>query len=383
MTLRRRGVPVGMEEWLALHRALSLGMVTDLDALHALGRAILTGTEAHFDAFDVAFAEAFGGAVPAEIHAALSKWLEDPTRLEQFSPELFEQLTGLSLEELRKRFEDMLREQEERHDGGNRFIGTGGTSPYGTGGANPTGVRVGGGGGRSAVQVAQERRFKNYRRDIAIDVRQFKQGLRALRSLAREGEEVLDLDRTIDETCRNAGDIEIVFGPERRNTIKLLLLMDAGGSMTPFARLVERLFTAASETSHWKRFEHYFFHNILYDKVYSNIERHEGIQTAQLLRDHPADTKVIFVGDACMAPWELTMAGGAINYWERNATTGLEWLQRVERHFRNVIWLNPERPLYWDHPTIQLIGRVVPMFPLTLDGISRGIKSLRQARARS
>lgn len=387
ISLRRRGVPVGLQEWLALHQALGKGLVGNLDDMYGIGRAVLVHREGHYDAYDLAFAEVFrGGAGPAtvDLKAALQKWLEDPARLEHLSPELFEKLTGLSLEELRKRFEEMLREQKERHDGGNRFIGTGGTSPFGTGGAHPTGMRVGEGGGRTAVQVAESRRFRNYRTDVTLDVRQFKQALRMLRSLGREGVEVLDLEETIGETCRNAGDIELVYRPERKNTVKLLLLMDAGGSMDPHARLVDRMFSAASDAGHWKRFGHHFFHNMVYDKVYTDILRRRSILTAKLFDEHPPDTRVVFVGDACMAPWELTLTGASIDWWDRSSrspeTTGVDWLLRFRRHFHATAWLNPEPERFWRHPTIHLISRIIPMFPLTLNGLSDAIKHLRKPR---
>ena len=259
-------------------------------------------------------------------------------------------------------------------------MGTGGTSPYGSGGRHPTGIRVGKGGGRSAVQVAEERRYRNYRTDVTIDVRQFKTALRALRDLAREGEEVLDLDETIDKTCKNAGDIELAFRPDRKNTVRLVLLMDAGGSMEPHARLVDRLFTAASEIGHWKSFDHYFFHNCPYSRLYKNIERLESIPTEEVLRIHPKHCKVVFVGDACMAPWELTATGGALSLWDRNARSGLDWLLEFRRRYGSAIWLNPEPPRWWRHQTIEAIGNVFPMFPLTIDGIRGGIKQLRRGR---
>jgi len=378
--LRRQGLPIGIEEWLALHRALRTGLIRDAKDLYGIGRALLAHTEGHYAPYDVAFAAVFRDVAPPELHEALQRWLDDPVRAERLSPEAFAALAGLDLDELRRRLEEMLKEQKERHDGGSRFIGTGGSSPFGSGGQHPTGIRVGRGGGRSAVQVAEARRFRNYRRDVALDVRQFKAALRELRALGREGEEILDLDRTVDKTCRDGGDIELVFGPDRRNTIKLLLLMDAGGSMEPYARLVDRLFTAASGASHWKRFSHHFFHNVVYGRVYTDIEQRRGLPTASLFSDHGPETKVIFAGDACMGPWELTAAGGALSWREENMVSGLEWLQRFAKHFQSCAWLNPEPLRYWRHPTIELIGRVIPMFPLTLDGLRAAVRHLRAGR---
>ena len=373
-----------MQEWLALHQAFSKGLIGDLDQMYGVARAVLVHREGHYDPYDIVFAEVFRGVEAPALRDALAKWLENPTQLTDLSPEDFEKLTGLSLDELRRRFEEMLREQKERHDGGSRFIGTGGTSPFGSGGRHPTGLRVGEGGGRTAVQVAESRRFRNYRTDVTLDTRQFKQALRALRHLGREGVEVLDLDETVDATCHNAGDIEMVFRPERKNTVRLVLLMDAGGSMDPHARLVDRLFSAASDSGHWKRFSHHFFHNIVYDKVYTDIARRVSAPTADLFTEHSPEPRVVFVGDACMAPWELTLTGARVDYWDRSSDAqrarGVDWLMRFRRHFHATAWLNPEPERFWRHPTIHLISRIIPMFPLTLDGLAEAIKHLRNPR---
>ena len=379
--LRTRGVPASLTELLTFHDALSRGLVTDLDSLYAVGRATMVKSEAHYDAFDQSFLQVFRGIeTPVEVRDELREWLENPVAFAGLSPEAVKQLTGLSMEELRERFEKMLQEQEERHDGGSQFIGTGGRSPFGSGGVHPTGVRLGAGGGRTAVQVAEDRRFRNYRTDVALDVRQFKVALKGLRKLAREGEEELDLDGTIDKTCRNAGDIDLVYELSRRNRVRLVLMMDAGGSMSPYAELVSRLFTAAHESSHFKEFDYYYFHNCVYGNVYGDIYNRERVPTERIISKHPAGAKLIMVGDACMAPWELTAAGGAIYYYEQNRTPGIEWLRRLRSHFTHRIWLNPEPEAYWNHPTIRTIGQVFDMFPLTLDGLSRAVKKLKVAR---
>jgi hypothetical protein len=380
--LRRHGVPVATQEWLTLHRALEEGLIEDAEGLYGLGRALLAPSEARFDSYDLAFLEVFRDAQVADIKEAIKAWLENPLAMPDISPEAFERLTGMSLEELQRRFQEMLAEQDERHDGGSRYIGTGGTSPWGHGGRHPTGIRVGGESrNRSAVQVAAERRFRDFRSDATLDVRQFKLALRALRALAREGREELDLDDTIDQTCDNGGEIELVFRKERRNTVRLLLLMDAGGSMTPYARLVDRLFTAASELSHWRSFDHYFFHNVVYSRVYTSIQRLQSTPTAEIFRNHPPETRVVFVGDACMAPWELMAAGGALSLRHNNPSSGLDWLLRFREFFPDVVWLNPERERYWGHETISTIGRVIPMFPLTLNGLRDAVSELRRGGA--
>ena len=370
---------MGTQEWLAFHQALRGGLIESEQDLYGLGRALLVHREGHFDAYDLAFLEVFQDVEVAALSDALKSWLETPIDLGGLSEEAFERVTGMSLDELRERFEELLREQKERHDGGSKWIGTGGTSPFGHSGRSRGGIRVGGpGGGRSAVQVAGERRFRNYRTDVTIDVRQFKVALRALRHLGKEGPEKLDLDSSIDATSKAGGEIELRFEKERRNTVRLVLMMDAGGSMDPYARMVDRLFSAASEIGHWRSFDHYFFHNCVYSKLYSNIERLRSVPTEELFRKHPADAKFVFVGDACMAPWELSAAGGALSMWDRNQLSGYEWLQRFRRTWKDCVWLNPEPERYWRHETIAAIGRVIPMFPLTLDGLKDATRHLRQ-----
>ena len=378
-SLRRRGVPVGTQEWLAFHQALEEGLIENAEDLYGVGRAVLIHREGHYDDYDQCFLEVFHDVEAEALSDALKSWLENPVALPDMSPEAFERLTGMSLEELRERFDELLRTQKERHDGGSKWIGTGGTSPFGHSGRSRGGIRVGGpGGGRSAMQVAGERRFRNYRTDVTIDVRQFKVALRALRQLGKEGPEELHLDSTIDATSKSGGEIELRFERERRNTVRMALLMDAGGSMDPYARLVDRLFTAASELGHWRSFDPYFFHNCVYSRLYTNIARGSSVPTEELFTKHPADTKLVFVGDACMAPWELGAAGGSLALWDRNATTGLEWLTRFRRTWKDCIWLNPEPERYWRHPTIAAIARVIPMFPLTLDGLKAATGHLRR-----
>lgn len=380
--LRRQKVPVGTQEWLALHKGLQKGLIDSVDALYHVARAVLVHSETHFDAYDLAFVAIFGGQEWIELKEQLLDWLEDPIPLQDMTPEAFEALSGMSLEELLQKFEETLAEQQERHDGGNRWVGTGGTSPYGHGGKNPQGINVGGaGGGRSAVQVAGERRYRDFRTDVTIDVRQFKVALRALKHLTKDGREELALDPTIDKTCEQGGEIELVFEKERKNSLRLILLMDAGGSMDPYARMVDRLFSAASELGHWKSFDHFFFHNAPYNRLYTSITRLDATATADVLRKHPRDAKVVFVGDACMAPWELTAVGGALSLWDKNSKTGLDWIRAFADHFDDVVWLNPEPVRFWRHETITAIGKEVDMFPLTVDGLREAVQRLKGGRA--
>jgi uncharacterized protein with von Willebrand factor type A (vWA) domain len=286
------------------------------------------------------------------------------------------------LDELASRFRELLEQQKERHDGGNRWIGTGGTSPFGHGGEHPTGVRVGGGGGgRSAVQVAGSRRYRNLRSDQILDTRQISVALRRLKRLDKDqGPEELKLDDTIDHSARNGGEIELVFGPPRRNRIKLLLLMDVGGSMDPYTHLCERLFSAAHAANHFKKFEYRFFHNCVYKRLYTDMHTMKGDLTNELLKKLDHTWSAIFVGDAWMAPTELTHDGGAIDFGHHNAVAGLEWLRRIRRRVANSIWLNPEPRRLWNEPSIRLVRQVYPMYELTIDGLTEAVDVLRGTR---
>src|SRR5262245_3526811 len=266
-----------------------------LDGVYRVARAVCVKEVGQLDGFDVAFLAHFRGIrfEAMVLTGELIEWLSDPRALEGLSEDERRMIERLDLDELRRRFEERLREQRERHDGGNRWIGTGGTSPFGREGSHPTGMRAGGdGGGRSAMQLAAERRFREYRRDAILDVRQIDLALRRLRRLGREGApDELDLDETIAETARNAGELELVFHPPKRNRMKLILLMDVGGSMDPHASLVERLFTAASRVGRFARFRHYYFHNCVYDEVYEDAWFRQPVPLADLLAESSRDER--------------------------------------------------------------------------------------------
>jgi len=225
--------------------------------------------------------------------------------------------------------------------------------------------------------VAEERHYENYRRDRTLDIRQIQMALKKLRNLKRLGaEEELDLEETIDQTCRNGGEIELIFCPPRKNNAKVLLLMDAGGSMMPYTTLVERLFSAAHKATHFKDFQYYYFHNCIYEQLYADIRMNQRVSTSSLLHILDADYKVILVGDAYMAPEELIDPGGALYYYHHNDTPGLTWLRRLQEHFRACIWLNPMPEGQWNRTTINLVRQVFPMYELTLDGLERGMQQL-------
>lgn len=382
--LRGYGLKVTITEWLALIRALAIGYSrADLHVFYNLARCLMVKREADFDNYDRAFASFFMGVENHfDISDELLEWLSKPELPRELTDEERAKLEALDLDELCERFKELLDEQKERHDGGNRWIGTGGTSPFGHGGEHPTGVRIGGsGGGRSAVQVATDRRFRNLRSDRILDTRQIGLALRRLRKLGKdEGPEELDIDETIDSSARNAGEIDLVFRPPKRNRIKLLLLIDVGGSMDPHTLLCERLFSAAHKANHFKKFEFKFFHNCVYENLYTDISRWKGAPTSRILKRLDHTWSVCLVGDAWMSPYELTHTGGAIDYYHSNQVTGLDWLRKFRDRCPNSIWLNPEPRRIWNAPTIHLIRQVYPMFELTIDGLTEGIDVLRGIR---
>ena len=378
-TLKERRVPVSITEWMTLMEALSKGYISSLDDFYYLARAILVKSEAYYDQYDVAFQEYFKGIeAPMEITEQILSWLNDPINRMLLTAEERAQLDSMNLDELIKELEKRLREQTEQHDGGDYWIGRGGRSPFGHSGQHPAGIRIGGGGGgRGAMQIAQLRQFRNYRNDLTLDIRQIEVALKGLRQLNRIGpEDELDLEETIDVTCKNAGEIELIWRRNRKNAAKLLLLMDVGGSMEPFAHLCSQLFSAAHASSHFKDFQYYYFHNCIYDYLYKDIERREAVGIEHLLRTMEPDYKVILVGDASMATSELMDKHGAIYYYERNQKTGIARLKQVAEHFTHCVWLNPEAPRYWNHSTISAIGHIFPMFELTIEGLGQAVKKL-------
>jgi uncharacterized protein with von Willebrand factor type A (vWA) domain len=378
-TLKRRKVPVSIIEWMTLMEALSKGCISNLDEFYYLARAILVKSESYYDHYDVAFQEYFKGIeTPEEISEQILEWLQDPINRMTLSEEERALFDSMDFDELLNELEKRLKEQTEQHDGGGYWIGRGGTSPFGHSGYHPAGIRIGGeSGGRHAIQIAQERRFRNYRSDLILDIRQIKMALRGLRQLSRIGpEDELDLERTIDATSKNAGEIEMVWTRSRKNAVKMLLLMDVGGSMVPFARLCSRLFSAAHSSTHFKDFQYFYFHNCIYDNLYQDIERQEAVSTDYLLHILEPDYKVVLVGDARMAMPELTQRYGAIYYYERNEVPGLLRLKQFAEHFTHCVWINPTEPYYWNHPTVMLVEKFFPMFELTLDGLDQAVKKL-------
>lgn len=385
--LRARGVPVGTTEAVALARALKAGLHdSSLDGFYHVARALLVHREAHLDDFDQAFLKVFRGVETKakELKDELLEWLRDAeTRRDELTEEERALLEAFDPEELERMFEERLREQQERHDGGNHWIGTGGTSPFGNSGkAARQGYRVGGKGGmRSAIKTADARLYQGYRQDLTLDVRQMQLALRKLRSFARlGGEEELDLEGTVAETARNAGELEVVTRPPRRPNTRVILMMDVGGSMDPFAHLCSRLFTATKKSTHFKELRTYYFHNCIYGHVYETERFTDPVRIDDLLHECGPHYKVIMVGDALMAPYELFSPGGSIHLSGTERVEGIVWLMRISKHFRRSVWLNPEPQRFWSGNTIEQIRGVFDMFPLTLEGLGEAMTHLMRSR---
>ena len=385
--LRLHGLKVSLDEWLVLMDALDRGMAENsLMEFYYLCRNILIKSETDYDKFDMAFAEYFKGIESVdEIPEELKQWLSQD-ELERMIDDMPEWVREYDLDTLRQMFKERLEEQNEKHDGGNYWVGTGGTSPFGHGGYNPAGIRVGGTGRhQSAIQIAGERNFRDFRQDNELDTRQFQMAFRKLRQFSSRVDTAkteLDIDATIDATCDNAGLLKLVYEKPRKNTVKLLLLMDSDGSMRSYSRLCSQLFQAVNQSTHLKDLKIYYFHNCIYDYLYTDPYIIDGrwIETDWVFRNLSSDYKVIIVGDAAMSSYELTARGGNINWYAWNNEPGINWLKKFNRFYHKVIWLNPIRESRWNHAwgarTINMVREVFPMYELTLDGLDKGIHKL-------
>jgi uncharacterized protein with von Willebrand factor type A (vWA) domain len=384
--LRSGGVPVTIPEFLSLLEALEARIVaTSPEEFYYLARLALVKDERHFDRFDRVFAEFFQGAekvferIVAELPADWLKALTERLLTEEEKKKV-QALGGWDklLETLRQR----LKEQQGRHEGGNKWIGTAGTSPFGNNGFNPEGVRIGQAAGRnrSALKVWDARDYRNFDDTRELGTRNLKMALRRLRRFAREGApEELDLDGTIDATARNAGLLDLKLVPERRNAVKLLLLLDVGGSMDPHVKTCEELFCAAR--AEFKHLEYFYFHNFPYERVWKDNRRRFSVTTPTwtLLRTFNPGYRVVVVGDASMSPYEIEQPGGSVEHWNEEA--GRVWMSRIAAHFPRLVWLNPEPVERWKWTpsvgiTRQLIGD--RMFPLTLRGLDDAMRELKR-----
>jgi hypothetical protein len=322
---------------------------------------------------------------PSEIDEKIWEWLQKNINQEELSEQFQQVIDGnFDIEALQKQFEALMAKQDEEHNAGHHWIGTEGDSRFGNAGQNPMGMRLGGSSGmRMAIQIAQKRIFKDYRKDVVLDTRQIKVALKRLKKLEEIGKrDELNIDKTIDHTAKNGGDIEIIFEKRRKNNVKLLLLMDVGGSMTPYAHLVNLLFSAANNMSHWKDFKHYYFHNCIYEKLFFNAQRNpdESIDFDDFLKKYDSSYKVVIVGDAAMASYELTERYGSIYYYHRNELPGIYYIREIAYHFKdNVVWLNPELIRdEWQPWTRKIISSVIPMYNLTIEGIEEAMDFLRK-----
>ena len=383
--LREAKLPVTLKEYLALMEALSKDVIaTRIDDFYYLSRAILVKDEKNLDKFDRVFGHVFQGleALDASLLAQIpEEWLRALTEkfLSEEDKKLIEALGGWDklMETLKRR----LAEQKKRHEGGNKMIGTAGTSPFGAQGYNPEGVRIGQDKSRhgKAVKVWDKREYKNLDDTVELGTRNIKVALRRLRKWARTGAETeLDLPGTIRETA-NKGYLDLKLVPERHNTVKVLLFFDIGGSMDAHIKLCEELFSAAR--TEFKHMDFYYFHNCLYEAVWKdNRRRHaEKLSTWDVLHKYPHDYKIVFVGDATMSPYEITMPGGSVEHWNEEA--GAVWLDRVAQIYPHVVWLNPVAEKHWDYtPSIQLVSQVLGerMYPLTLAGLDGAMKALNR-----
>ena len=390
--LRREGLPVSIVEWMTLMEALCLGLAkASLYQFYHLARSILVKSETYFDKYDVAFQRYFNGIeTPPGLLELVSQWFDNPLPPRLFTDEerkeLIERLGLPNWEKLRSALEELLRKQDGQHHGGNHWIGTGGTSAFGHSGFHPGGIRIGGASyGLSAVKVAEERKFAEYRSDETIGIRQYEMALRKLRQFSARVDgpkDQLDLDETINETGRNAGMLKLVWTRPRKNTVKLLILMDAGGSMQTYARICGQLFSAVHKATHFKDIRFYYFHNCIYDYLYKDggAGHRDSAKTNDLIHMFDSDYKVIIVGDAAMAPSELLMQNGIIYWGESNEEPGIVWLRRIAAKFPYSIWLNPIQEKYWEtafgSETIQIVRDVFPMYELTLDGLEKAMKKL-------
>ena len=389
--LRLRGLRVSLQEWQTLLQGLSLGLHrSTLTGFYQLARSVLVHTESDFDKFDQVFLEYFKNVKHLdELPPELEDWLSKPIDPVEYDPAQLSHL-GLDIDEIRRMFEERMKEQHERHDGGTHWVGTGGASPFGNSGYYPGGIRVGGEGrSRSALQVAGERHFRDFRDDTVLDVRQFQMAFRRLRqfSALEDGpKDELQLDDTIKETGDNAGRLKLVFGRPRRNTVKLLMLFDSGGSMWEFTKLCASLFQAVSRESKFKDLRTYYFHNCFYDDLYTKPTclHADSVPTEWVLGQLGQDYKVIVVGDASMAPYELLSPGGCSDYYTYNKEPGIDWIDKFTRRYDRMIWLNPLPKSNWDRgygsETIRIIKDKVPMYRLTLEGLQEGLKALIAAR---
>ena len=385
--LKDAGVPVSPTAFLTLHRALQMGLVNSLEDFYTASRSILIKSERYFDLFDQVFAHRFEGADLPQADAfqldelarsLLESWLENPKLLAEALGLDESKVSRMTPEELIEYFKERLKEQTERHDGGSRWIGTGGTSPVGHSGYHPGGMRVGGmGRNRSAVKVAMDRRYRDYSLSGPLTQSMVGEALKRLRNLMPVGpKDRVNVDETIYQTMRNAGEIEIVFERSLKDRLKVILAIDNGGwSMDPYVEVVQTLFDYAK--AQFKDIQTFFFHNTIYDVVWKDPSRYKEPKRIDEFAAYDPETRLILVGDASMAPYELMATDGSIHIEERSTKPSIERLKFLADTFRHSVWLNPVPVGMWNYtPTIQRIARIFPMFELSIDGLEKAVRQL-------
>jgi uncharacterized protein with von Willebrand factor type A (vWA) domain len=386
-TLKDHGVPVTPTAFLTLHKALSRGLIQSLDEFYTASRSILVKSERYFDLYDQVFAHHFKGAELTDAmgleldelaRALLEQWLQDPKTIADALGMDAAELQNLTPDELIEYFKERLKEQTERHDGGSRWIGTGGTSPVGHSGYHPGGMRVGGmSRNKSAVKVAMERRYKDYSLQGPLTRAMMGEALKRLRHLRPSGpKDQINIDKTIYQTMKNAGEIEIVFDRSLKDRLKVILAIDNGGwSMDPYIPVVQTLFDYTR--AQFKALTTLFFHNTIYDTLWEDPARYRKPRPIQEFVRQDPDTRLILVGDASMAPYELMAQDGSIHIAVRSGRPSIECLKFLAQTFKHCVWLNPTPRYQWDYTrTIGLIAQIFPMFELTIDGLEKAIAHL-------
>jgi uncharacterized protein with von Willebrand factor type A (vWA) domain len=383
LLLKAAEIPVTIRELLDLLAALSNRLAfADMEQFYYLSRTCLVKDEKYFDRFDKTFGRYFEDLESIDDIIDLmipDQWLRSEF-LKQLSEQEKQKIESLGgLDKLIEEFKKRLEEQKKRHQGGNKWIGTGGTSPYGNSGYHPEGIRIGGEGrNKKSVKVWDKREFKNLDDSVELGTRNIKMALRRLRKFARTGsQEELDLSSTIKATAENAGLLDIKMMAERHNAVKVLLFFDVGGSMDPHIQICEELFSAAR--TEFKHMEYFYFHNFIYESVWkNNIRRHtERMMLMDILHKYPSDYKVIFVGDASMSPYEIVQPGGSVEHWNEEA--GVVWMQRLKESFDKIIWINPMQESYWNYTqSVEICQEIVDghMYPLSLKGLEEGMRYL-------
>lgn len=386
--LRSYGMKTSLQEWRTLMDALDLDINQgSLIEFYHMARAILVKKASDYDRFDQAFLEYFKEAGQGGLPAEVLEWLSKAMAAADFDKEESDAMwSGMTMDEIRALMKERLAEQKEEHHGGNKWIGTGGITAFGHSGYAPKGIRVeGAGGGRTALKIAGERKYRDFREDKVLQLRQFQVAMRKLRLLSggEEGAKTeLNVEKTVEETCRQGGSLRLVMERPRRNQTKLLLLMDSGGSMWAFADLCNRLFQAVNQGNQFKDLKIYYFHNCVYDQLFSSpkCRWEERVSTDWVMKNLKTEYKLIFVGDASMGPAELLDVDGSVDDLHGNDRPGIFWLRALKKRFPAAIWLNPLHEKLWDYDysarTIGIIRKEFPMYPLTVRGLEEGIREL-------